>query len=187
MLSGTGGSETFTAGHARELLRRGIDAQVVVLNSGVRASRKDFPDIPFISLDDERQISNLAGKVVFINQAYNVPTKQKAAIILHCSIPSDVERNERMADVKGKIIIATSVYNVQRWALYLGVHSSSINVAKLLGFEWADVVFGGVANVYKKQYPHIGDNGSRIINQEWPTIKFDDPAPELLKATSGSH
>ena len=53
-------------------------------------------------------------------------------------------------------------------------------VAKLLGFEWSDAIFGGVANVYKKQYPHIGDEGNRIINQEWSTIKFGDPVPELL-------
>jgi adenylate cyclase class 2 len=54
-------------------------------------------------------------------------------------------------------------------------------VAQLLGFEWSDAVFGGVANVYKKQYPYIGDEGNRIINQEWPTIKFNDPAPDLLR------
>jgi len=54
-------------------------------------------------------------------------------------------------------------------------------MAKLLGFNWSDAVFGGVANVYKIQYPHIGDEGNRIINQEWPIIKFDSPAPELLK------
>lgn len=55
------------------------------------------------------------------------------------------------------------------------------DVAHLLGFDWTDAQFGGVANIYKKQYPHIGDDGDRIINQEWSTIKFDDPAPELLK------
>jgi len=53
-------------------------------------------------------------------------------------------------------------------------------VADLLGFNWPDAVFGGVANVYKKQYPHIGDGGNRIINQEWPIIKFGDPMPALL-------
>ncbi|AHB41947.1 hypothetical protein RAAC3_TM7C00001G0074 [Candidatus Saccharibacteria bacterium RAAC3_TM7_1] len=140
MLSGTGGSETFTAGHVRELLRRGIEAQVVVLHSGVRKSRKDFPDIPFIALNNENEISELVGKVVFVNRAYNVPTKQKSTIILHCAIPSELEREERKADIKGKTIVATSVYNVQQWALYLGVHSSDINVV----MPFADPIFGNV-------------------------------------------
>lgn len=33
MLAGTGGSETFTAGHVRELLRRGIDTQIVMVGT----------------------------------------------------------------------------------------------------------------------------------------------------------
>ncbi|MFZ1301088.1 MAG: glycosyltransferase [Candidatus Microsaccharimonas sp.] len=140
MLSGTGGSETFTAGHVRELLRRGIQTQVVVQNSGIKASRKDFPDIPFLALNDASEISQLTGKVVFINRAYNVPTKQKATIILHCAIPSAVERAERIADIKDKTIIATSVYNAQQWALYLGVHSSDINTV----MPFADPIFGNV-------------------------------------------
>lgn len=140
MLSGTGGSETFTAGHVRELLRRGIDAQVVVVGNGVKASRKDFPDVPFLGLTDKAQISELPGKVVFVNRAYDVPTKQKATIILHCAIPSTQEREERKADVKGKTIVATSVYNVQQWALYLGVPSSAINVV----MPFADPIFGNV-------------------------------------------
>lgn len=139
MLSGTGGSETFTAGHVRELLRRGIDTQVVVL-SGIKASKRDFPDIPFITLKDEREISELMGKVVFVNRAYNVPTKQRSTIILHCAIPSDLEREERKNDVRGKTIVATSVYNVQQWALYLGVHSSDINVV----MPFADPIFGNI-------------------------------------------
>lgn len=54
-------------------------------------------------------------------------------------------------------------------------------VAQQLGLKWSDAVFGGVANVYKKQYPHIGDEGGNIINNSWPSIRFDDPLPDLLK------
>jgi hypothetical protein len=43
MIAGTGGSETYTAGQIRELLRRGIPAQVVTIRHG----RSDFKDIPF--------------------------------------------------------------------------------------------------------------------------------------------
>lgn len=137
MLAGTGGSETFTAGHVRELARRGVDAQVVIVGSA-KSSRKDFPDIPFLELANERSISELAGTVVFINQAYDVPTRRKAMIILHCAVPSHVERYARKKDAEGKIIIATSVYNAQQWALYLQIPSHKINVV----MPFADPVYG---------------------------------------------
>ncbi len=140
MLAGTGGSETFTAGHVRELLRRGIEAQVVIIGSAIKTSRRDFPDIPFLGLADKREISDLTGAVVFVNQAYDVPTRHKAAIILHCVVPSKVEQHERMRDVKGKTIIATSVYNAQQWALYLKIPSSAINVV----MPFADPIYGNV-------------------------------------------
>jgi len=54
-------------------------------------------------------------------------------------------------------------------------------VASSLELDWSQAVFGGVANVYKKQYPHIGDKGIDVINQKWPVIKFNEPVPDLLK------
>lgn len=138
MLAGTGGSETFTAGHVRELLRRGIDAQVVVVSAKTTQSKRDFPDVPFLSLANVAEISSLPGTVVFVNQAYDVPTRHKAAIILHCAVPSKVEQHERQKDVAGKTIIATSIYNAQQWALYLQIPSSAIEVV----MPFADPIYG---------------------------------------------
>jgi len=140
MLAGTGGSETFTAGHVRELLRRGIDAQVVLVGIAVSQSRRDFPGVPFVSLADESAISGLTGMVVFVNRAYDVPTRHKAAIILHCAVPSKVEQHARIKDVDDKTIIATSIYNAQQWALYLKIPSNTINVV----MPFADPVYGNV-------------------------------------------
>lgn len=53
--------------------------------------------------------------------------------------------------------------------------------AEKLGLSWDAAVFGGVANVYLAQYPHIGDKGRRMINENWPIIKFDGPRPPLLE------
>lgn len=140
MLAGTGGSETFTTGHVRELLRRGIDVQVVIVGPAITKSRIDFPDIPFLGLAKQEEISNLPGTVVFINQAYDVPTRNKSVIILHCAVPSKVEQPERKKDVEGKTIIATSVYNAQQWALYLEIPYNTINVV----MPFADPIFGNV-------------------------------------------
>lgn len=140
MLAGTGGSETYTAGHVRELLRMGIAAQVVTLGHGKKDGRQDFPDIPFLDIKDQAEIADLAGTVVFVNKAYDVPTRHKSAIILHCSVPRRSDRAVYQARVAGKTMIATSIYSGQQWALYLDVPSSKIAIV----LPFADPVFGGV-------------------------------------------
>lgn len=141
MLAGTGGSETYTAGQIRELLRRGIDAQVVTIGHGLNDGRQDFHDIPFLALPDAGAISDLPGEVVFVNKAYAVPTKNKATIIFHCSIPKMSDRARYRGYIAdGKTIIATSVYSGQKWALYLDVPYSKINIV----LPFADPVFGKV-------------------------------------------
>jgi adenylate cyclase class 2 len=52
------------------------------------------------------------------------------------------------------------------------------DVAKQLGFNWDDAVFGGVTIAYRAQYPHIdsGDTVGRIAE-----IKFGDSIPEFLQ------
>lgn len=140
MLAGTGGSETFTAGHVRELVRRGIDAQIVIVGPAIKETRRDFPGLPSLGLSSKEAISDLPGVVVFVNQAYDVPTRNKAVIILHCAVPSKVEQHLRKKDVEGKTIIATSVYNAQQWALYLNIPSKTINIV----MPFADPIYGSV-------------------------------------------
>lgn len=140
MLAGTGGSETYTAGHIRELLRRGIQAQVVTIGHGVKDGRQDFKDIPFVALADADGISNLPGMVVFVNKAYPVTTRNKAAIIFHCSIPKRSDRDRYKSFAAGKTLIATSVYSGQQWALYLDVPYSKINIV----LPFADPIYGNI-------------------------------------------
>ncbi len=140
MVAGTGGSETYTAGHIRELRRRGIDAQVVTLGHGTKDGRQDFTDIPFVSLSDEKQISELPGTVVFVNKAYEVPTRHKATIILHCSIPKKADRARYQQYIVDKTIIATSIYSGQQWALYLNIPYARIHIV----LPFADPIFGSV-------------------------------------------
>ncbi|MGF7229383.1 MAG: hypothetical protein ACQR33_05385, partial [Candidatus Saccharibacteria bacterium] len=99
MVAGTGGSETYTAGHVRELLRRGIPAQVVSVGHGLKDGRKDFPDIPFISFENAASISQLPGTVVFVNRPYPVATHNKAAVILHCVTPNGGGRSSPKNDI----------------------------------------------------------------------------------------
>ena len=141
MLAGTGGSETYTAGQVRELLRRGITAQVVSVGHGLKDGRADFPDIPFLSLKTPEAISDISGTIVYVNRSYDVPTKHKSAIILHCVVPKLADKHLRKADIVGKTVIATSIYSAQQWALYLDVPNSRIDVV----LPFADPVFSHVA------------------------------------------
>jgi D-inositol-3-phosphate glycosyltransferase len=151
MLAGTGGSETYTAGHVRELLRRGIDAQVVTVGHGLKDGRQDFKDIPFVAFSDASAISDLSGVVVFVNKAYPVPTKNKAAIIFHCSIPKLSERKKHKDFAAGKTIIATSVYSGQQWALYLDIPYSRVNIV----LPFADPIFSNVKRSKPAKRPRI--------------------------------
>ena len=138
MFAGTGGSETYTAGQVKELLRRGIPAQVVSVGHGKKDGRKDFPGVPFLALANENEISNLSGSVVFVNNSYPVPTKNKASIIFHLA-PSSLKHRIKLKEVVAdKTVIATSVYSGQQWALYLGLPYSSIRIA----LPFADPIFG---------------------------------------------
>ena len=138
MLAGTGGSETYTAGHVRELLRRGIRAQVVTVGHGTKDGRKDFTDIPFVALKDQTEISELAGMVVFVNRPYPAPTRQKAAIILHCVTSGWSDRGLGKKDIGDMTLIATSVYSGQQWALFLDIPYSRMHIA----LPFADPIFG---------------------------------------------
>lgn len=138
MLAGTGGSETYTAGHVRELLRRGISAQVVTIGHGNRDGRKDFADIPFLALREPAELTELTGQIVFVNRAYPVQTRLKAAIILHCVIPKPSEKLRYKEHISGKTVIATSIYSAQQWALYLDIPYSRIHIV----LPFADPVFG---------------------------------------------
>ncbi|QQS21860.1 glycosyltransferase family 4 protein [Candidatus Saccharibacteria bacterium] len=151
MLGGTGGSETYTAGHVRELLRRGIDAQVVTIGHGIKDGRQDFRDVPFVSFADEKSIGQLVGTVVFVNKAYHVPTQRKSAIILHCSIPKVTDRQRYQSYIVDKTVIATSVYSAQQWALYLDIPYARINVV----LPFADPKYGAVIRHKPSKYTRI--------------------------------
>ncbi len=140
MLAGTGGSETYTAGQARELLRRGIKTQIVSVGHGLNDGRADFSDIPFLSLNSESEISSISGSIVYVNRPFPVKTKSKSYIILHCVTPAAGGRQLDRAEVLDKTLIATSIYSGQQWALYLGIPYSRINIV----LPFADPIYGNV-------------------------------------------
>lgn len=129
--AGTGGSENYTVGQVRELLRRGIPAQVVTVGLGIRDGRNEFIDIPFKALASQAGLATLDGTMVFINhEASVVQTKLPAFIIMH--VPPPLREHGRamvMKAVEGRTLITTSQYAAQLWADYLPRDIHDVSVA----------------------------------------------------------
>ena len=127
--AGTGGSENYTIGQVRELLRRGIPAQVVTIGLGTRDGRDGFTDIPFLTLSTLAKVSGLDGTIVFVNEAHTVPTRNPAFLILHN--PPPIRERHRAFAVEGTrelTLITTSRYAAALWSRYLDVDVATISV-----------------------------------------------------------
>ncbi len=77
-----GGSESYTAGHIRELARRGIASRILTIGHGANDGRDCYPDIKFKNLRSKEELSALDDIIVFITYPLNVPTKHKSFAIL---------------------------------------------------------------------------------------------------------
>jgi D-inositol-3-phosphate glycosyltransferase len=128
--AGTGGSENYTVGQVRELIHRGISAQIVTVGLGIRDGRNEFVDIPFLSLPTQAQMSELEGTVVFINEAASVKTKEPSFVIMH--IPPPLREEGRPAVIRmieGRTLIATSKYAAKLWADYVPRDPKDVHIA----------------------------------------------------------
>lgn len=129
MPAGTGGSENYTVGQVRELLRRGIPAQVITVGLADKDGRNEFVDIPFVSLEKTAQISDLEGIVVFVNEAAEVPTKEPSFVIMHIPPPAKERLSALLATIEGRTLIATSKYASALWSNYTGRAIQDVHVA----------------------------------------------------------
>lgn len=140
--AGAGGSENYTAGHIRELTRRGIATRVLTLGHGSSDGRAEFPDIAFRALHSKQQLSLLDDTLVFVTYPLAVRTKRPAYAILHCPPQSLGQRdplfNKRA--VSGKQLIAASRFSALMWERDLGLDYNDIPVV----YPFADPAFATV-------------------------------------------
>jgi glycosyltransferase involved in cell wall biosynthesis len=128
--AGTGGSENYTIGQVRELIRRGIPAQVITIGLGELDGRNEFIDIPFVALNNQDEIAAIDGTVVFINGASEVQTKEPASIIMHIPPPEHERGWISVTKVaSGRTVIVPSKYAAQLWADYLHRDLDDIHIA----------------------------------------------------------
>lgn len=137
-LAGTGGSENYTAGHIRELHRRGIDANIITIGLGQNDGRDEFPDIDFHAIDSPEELSEIDATLVFIIYPVAVKTKRQSYVILHCPLSlCDQEQSFFDDTIEGKKLIAPSKFAAKSWADHFGRPANSIPVA----YPFADEVF----------------------------------------------
>lgn len=127
--AGTGGSENYTVGQVRELIRRGIPAQIITVGLGTKDGRNEFIDIPFLSLKSTALISKLDGVVVFVNEAAVVATKEPAFVIMHIPPPDDDELQSIQESIRDRTLIATSKYAAELWSDYTGRAKGDVHIA----------------------------------------------------------
>jgi D-inositol-3-phosphate glycosyltransferase len=138
--AGTGGSENYTAGQVRELIRRGVEAQVITIGLGVADGRDQFTDVPFLSLTELADVSRVAGTIVFVNDIATVPTLNRPFQILHNPPPiRDKQRRFTIESTRGRVLIATSRYSARLWSEFLDVDPSSVHVV----YPFAEPPFAG--------------------------------------------
>lgn len=138
-LAGTGGSENYTAGHIRELRRRGISAELITVGMGEQDGRQDFPDISFRALKTQEELSSLDSTLVFITYPLDIKTKHQSYVILHCPLSfCDKEQSFSSQGTIGKQLIAPSVYAAQLWS----EHFKRPHVPVV--YPFADDIFGKI-------------------------------------------
>jgi D-inositol-3-phosphate glycosyltransferase len=203
--AGTGGSENYTVGQVRELIRRGIPAQVVTVGLGTKDGRNEFIDIPFLSLKTTALIAKLDGVVVFVNEAATVTTKEPAFVIMHIP-PPDVDKREIIgAMIAGRTLIATSKYAAELWAGYTRRDIGDVHIAypfaepcfstqeRSLEAKSTRVLFAGRLSAQKGIYTFlemlhmdsIQDNPRLVFSVT--TAGSDKPEGKIIKSLVDAH
>ena len=124
---GLGGTETYTINHVRELLRRGIQTQIVTVGFGVRDGRENFPDIMFTSYS-HTDIAQKDETFIFVSEPMQITTKNTSYVILHVPPRVNEKRAFYVKGLAGKVPIAVSHFGAALWEKYLRLEPGSVGV-----------------------------------------------------------
>lgn len=141
-LVGRGGSENYTAGQVRELMRRGIPTRIITIGFGEDDGREGFPDITFTAFDSMEQLSELDDILVGVTYPVTVPTKHPSFTILHCALSTYEGRDKRFDLEKMHLshLVAPSKFAARTWANTLHMRPHRIPAV----YPFAEDCFGQV-------------------------------------------
>lgn len=141
LFAGRGGTESFTIGHIRELIQRGIPARVISIGLGKEDGRQFYDDIEFLDIQSPDELSELDDVLVYINFPFKVPTKHQSFVFYHFP---PLDRRSRVVDYKSmqgdQIILTNSRYLRSVWAEYLDVNPNKIHIV----YPFADPAYARV-------------------------------------------
>ncbi|HEV7454880.1 MAG TPA: glycosyltransferase family 4 protein [Candidatus Saccharimonadales bacterium] len=149
--AGRGGSENYTAGQVRELMRRGIPTRIITVGFGENDGRDGFPDIAFKSIKTQDELRNLDDILVGVTYPIAVPTRRQAYVILHCPLNSSLGRDPlfNLEAVSHARMLAASRFAAKMWATTMHMRPGKIPAV----YPFAETVFSQVqrpANTSKK-------------------------------------
>lgn len=195
--AGSGGSETYTAGHIRELHRRGIEARVITIGHGTNDGREDYPDIPFLAIKSKDELSELDDLIVYVIYPLEVQTKHQSYAILHCPPPTFQHGDPlyKRAAFKNVRLITASKFAAGIWRRYLKTNFSRMPTV----YPFADEVFSQAVRPKTKRVssdkPRVlfagrlkNDKGIyTLLAAMFMDDKQEEPPFELTVTTSGSN
>lgn len=155
-LAGAGGSESYTAGQVRELMKRGIPTRIITIGHGEQDGRDDFPDINFQAINDQKELEDLDDTLVFITYPLDVRTKKPSYAILHCPPPM-YARNDSQYNLKAcknHKLITASKFAAGLWRRQL--RGKTIHMPTV--YPFASPVF---AEVDRPKKPHTGNSAGK--------------------------
>jgi D-inositol-3-phosphate glycosyltransferase len=149
--AGRGGSENYTAGQVRELMRRGIATRIITVGFGEDDGRDGFPDITFKSVKTQEELRTLDDTLVGVVYPIAVPTRRQAYVILHCPLNSSLGRDPlfNLEDVSRARMLAPSRFAAKMWGTTMRLRPGKIPAV----YPFAEPIFSQVphpANTSKK-------------------------------------
>lgn len=125
---GTGGTENFTLGQVRELLRRGIETEIITPWQANKETQSLFPDIPIRQISPSK-IAALNNAVVFSSIPVPFKTKHKSLVNLPYPAQSAAFKQHAATEwIKNKNLLAPSNAAAKAWSEFLDYPQAKIQI-----------------------------------------------------------
>lgn len=126
---GAGGTENHTIERAKELSRRGMSVEIIIISTA--PYEIDFADIPIRFLTSAGKLSEIDDTIVYVARGQDVPTKRQSFIFLHFPIhiySDEKQETEFLRACRRSKLITNSHYSRSYWSDRIGVGADTIAV-----------------------------------------------------------
>ncbi|HKX72406.1 MAG TPA: glycosyltransferase family 4 protein [Candidatus Saccharimonadales bacterium] len=128
LVEGSGGSESFVLGQARELTRRGIENQVITFRLGKDDGRASAPDVHFVDFEDVQKMGTLHGESVIQTEPLDYASDRTPFVMMHNPPYLDRTKDFYQKGYANRRLMTNSHANARLWAHYFGIPLADIAV-----------------------------------------------------------